>query len=57
MSTIRSRCIPNAGFDEGVRDSKDPMPEHLKPLLGECYPSYELLRRHAICSLDTSVPR
>jgi hypothetical protein len=33
------------------------MPDHLKPLLGECYPAYEIMRSHALKPLDDSVPR
>jgi hypothetical protein len=27
---------------------KEPLPDRLKPLLGECWPAYEMLRQHAL---------
>lgn len=36
------------GFDFGCRDAREPLPDRLKPLLGECWPTYELLRAHAL---------
>jgi hypothetical protein len=41
-----------------VRQGFEPLPEHLKPLLGECYPTWEYLRRHAVQPLAAAaVPR
>ncbi|KAF6259665.1 branched chain amino acid aminotransferase [Scenedesmus sp. NREL 46B-D3] len=41
-----------------LRDVKEPLPDRLKPLLGECWPAYEMLRRHALRPLPAdSVPR
>ncbi|KAF8057631.1 branched-chain-amino-acid aminotransferase-like protein 1 [Scenedesmus sp. PABB004] len=48
----------STGFDFGWRDVKEPLPDRLKPLLGECWPAYELLRRHALKPLPAdAVPR
>jgi branched-chain amino acid aminotransferase len=42
----------STGFDAGVREdggaAGEPLPDALKPLLGECWPAFELLRRHAL---------
>jgi len=46
------------GFDFGYRDTKEQFPDRLKPLLGECWPAYELLRQHALKPLPAvTVPR
>eukprot|EP00877_Chromochloris_zofingiensis_P002893 jgi/Chrzof1/12604/Cz07g00200.t1 len=49
----------STGFDVLYRDMKEPMPERLRPLLGECWPMFELLRRHAITPLadEGVIPR
>jgi hypothetical protein len=40
------------------RDVKEPLPDRLKPLLGECWPAYEMLRQHALRPMPAdSVPR
>ncbi|KAG2488877.1 hypothetical protein HYH03_012672 [Edaphochlamys debaryana] len=45
------------GFDVAVRDAREPLPPHLRPLLSECYPLYEVLSRMALRPLaDTSRP-
>jgi hypothetical protein len=31
-----------------VREAREPLPDHLKPLLAQSYPIYELLRRFAL---------
>ncbi len=36
------------GFDPIYRDSKEPLPDRLKPLLAECWPCFELLRTKAL---------
>ncbi|GFR44350.1 hypothetical protein Agub_g5567, partial [Astrephomene gubernaculifera] len=36
------------GFDAEVREPRKPLPDHLKPLLAECYPLYDMLARLAI---------
>ena len=33
------------GFSSGVQDTRAPMPDHLKPLLGECQVMFALLKR------------
>ncbi len=51
-----SPCPP--GFEMSVRQGFEPLQEHLKPLLGECYPAWEYLRRHAVQPLAAeAVPR
>lgn len=35
------------GFTVGVREAHGPLPDRLKPLLGECYPIYQILKRLA----------
>lgn len=53
------QSVHGAGFDVLYRDMKEPMPERLRPLLGECWPMFELLRRHAITPLadEGVIPR
>ncbi|KIY93266.1 branched-chain amino acidaminotransferase [Monoraphidium neglectum] len=36
------------GFDPVYRDTREPLPDRLKPLLAECWASFELLRAHAL---------
>lgn len=49
---------PHPGFDFSYRDSKEPLPDKLKPLLGECWPAFELLRKHALRPLPADqIPR
>ncbi|KAI8474362.1 MAG: hypothetical protein J3K34DRAFT_453502, partial [Monoraphidium minutum] len=38
----------STGFDPVYRDTKEPLPDRLKPLLAECWASYELLRAAAL---------
>ncbi|GLC47548.1 hypothetical protein PLESTM_002100400, partial [Pleodorina starrii] len=44
------------GFDAEVRDARKPLPPHLKPLLAECYPLYDILSRQAIRPLPEAEP-
>ena len=36
---------------------RKPLPPHVRPLLAECWPMWELLRRHALRPLSAAVPR
>ncbi|GIL89748.1 hypothetical protein Vretimale_16602 [Volvox reticuliferus] len=47
----------STGFDAEVRDARKPLPAHLKPLLAETYPLYDMLSRQAIRPLTETVPR
>lgn len=47
-----------AGFDFSIRSTADPLPDKLKPLLGECWPAFELLRKHALKPMQADqIPR
>ncbi|GIL57356.1 hypothetical protein Vafri_12609 [Volvox africanus] len=47
----------STGFDAEVRDARKPLPVHLKPLLAETYPLYDMLSRQAIRPVRDTVPR
>lgn len=49
---------PCAGFEAPVlQRPRKPLPPHLRPLLAECWPMWELLRSHALGPLSGAVPR
>jgi hypothetical protein len=47
---------PPPGFDFGVREDRTPLPDKLKPLLGECWPAYEQLRALALRPMADPAP-
>eukprot|EP00798_Chlamydomonas_sp_ICE-L_P021413 gene21413-28371_t len=47
----------STGFSMTVREKRTPMPDHLKPLLGECRAIFQMLRIHAVRPSSTDVPR
>jgi len=50
---------PPKGFDPIYRDTREPLPDRLKPLLAECWPCYEMIRSHALRPLPDAalIPR
>ncbi|GAB4823619.1 hypothetical protein N2152v2_010665 [Parachlorella kessleri] len=45
------------GFERPVQRPRGPLPPHLRPLLEECWPLWEILRRHALRPQSAGVSR